>query len=832
MDGIVLLHRAAGGWRHVGTAAPDDADLGGALARLRDLAEQLEPGQPACKVIIPNDQIRYLSVDTSDVDPLFRERIVSQALDEATPYALDDLAYDLSEDGTTVHVAAVARETLAEAYAFASEHRFHPVSFVAIPADQAFLGEPFFNAPDITLGQSVEPDGVAVVVIGDAIFPEPIDEPEPESSTEPNSVSDQAVGPTDVPAPAPISPEPETAPDIGFTSRRVKSESDAPHSSAETQATATQDPARSDTSKSEDPSDPAPSLPPAPTESIPAAPVIASRSEPASKSVAPAVAVPAASSNDFSSRRTPLNAPDRGNERLTPKPTAIHAIAEPPPTPAQSNSQAAHDETTRMTVFGARKPAKIGGKPRHLGLILTSLLVLGLVAAAAFATLYNPGSTDRDFRSDPTTPELAPADSDTPEPDFTPETSPDAVDPLTETAPAPLPELVISALPAPTTLSNSSAGNLSDTDNAVLDALRDETETDAEQLADEQIIPGSNLDQDAVTELVEPDPQQSAANEAALYAATGISSAAPEQPGTPSVIGLDDLYIASIDRTDLSQDAIALPSISGQGTDHELPTVGNPAAAGTRFTLNDNGLVTPTTEGTLNPDGVIVYLGKPPRVPPQTPTRFTEEPAEIGAATERLAGLRPKPRPTDLVEQSERAQLGGLSRNELAGVRPKLRPDSVQQQAEARRKNETDPSDPKLRLASSSKPRLRPSNIAQIAERARKNSNNTAPSLATASTASVVTPAPVATVTPKIPTTSSVARQATLDNALNLRKVNLIGVYGTPSDRRALVRLPSGSYRKVKVGDRVDGGRVVAIGDSELRYQKKGRNLTLLIPNG
>ena len=62
--------------------------------------------------------------------------------------------------------------------------------------------------------------------------------------------------------------------------------------------------------------------------------------------------------------------------------------------------------------------------------------------------------------------------------------------------------------------------------------------------------------------------------------------------------------------------------------------------------------------------------------------------------------------------------------------------------------------------------------------------------------------------------------------------MNLIGVYGTPSNRRALVRLPSGRYKKVQVGDTIDGGRVSAIGDSELRYQKGGRNLVLKIPSG
>ena len=67
---------------------------------------------------------------------------------------------------------------------------------------------------------------------------------------------------------------------------------------------------------------------------------------------------------------------------------------------------------------------------------------------------------------------------------------------------------------------------------------------------------------------------------------------------------------------------------------------------------------------------------------------------------------------------------------------------------------------------------------------------------------------------------------------MNLRQVNLIGVYGTPSNRRALVRLSNGRYKKVKVGDRLDRGRVTAIGDSQLRYNKGGRNVVLRMPRG
>jgi hypothetical protein len=36
----------------------------------------------------------------------------------------------------------------------------------------------------------------------------------------------------------------------------------------------------------------------------------------------------------------------------------------------------------------------------------------------------------------------------------------------------------------------------------------------------------------------------------------------------------------------------------------------------------------------------------------------------------------------------------------------------------------------------------------------------------------------------------------------------------------------------VRVGDRLDGGQIAAIGSDQLRYVKGGRNITLTIPSG
>lgn len=87
-----------------------------------------------------------------------------------------------------------------------------------------------------------------------------------------------------------------------------------------------------------------------------------------------------------------------------------------------------------------------------------------------------------------------------------------------------------------------------------------------------------------------------------------------------------------------------------------------------------------------------------------------------------------------------------------------------------------------------------------------------------------------AAVSPSGPTAGTVAQNATLDNAINLRNVNLIGIYGSNGDRRALVRLGNGRFQRITVGDRFDGGRVTAISANALSYTKNGRSLTLEVP--
>ena len=799
-EGISLLCRSAGGWRLVGEVDLDSADVAGDLAGLRDLAADLDAGPLTTKLILPNDQIRYLSVATGMADTDTRDTLVREALNGATPYAVDDLVFDLSVEGEMTHVAALARETLAEAETFAVEHGFEPLCFVGVPGDMPFLGEPYFGATlhaDTVLsgGQPVEPDGISVVVVG---------------KVEPRPVADAAHVlaaelPTDdagaAPQPASVTAEGSG----GFVSRRARRSAAPPPEPA-----IDADPPLPEPVSFEAPPEPEPEYEPKPELVSPTLEVADPPPPPASSG-----SVGTRLSGFFSRRKAPQDdpVPVAAAARVIPAP--VQTIAAPPP----------GDEAARLTVFGARTVEDLGGKPRHLGLILTAALLVFLAGVAVWAALYLddgvagllPGSDQSDLadtanpdadlqlgadgtiltRVQPDATELA----EEPEPDQVPDVqsaigtfvspdedaqAPDAADVSDETGADP------------------SAPGLTDTDTAVLDALR---------------TPESNTDPEA--DDITPE---------VTYAATGIWPQAPTEPQVPALIGLDDLYPTSIDSTDLAQDAVALAAPAEFATDAQPAALSSPVPAGTQFDLDERGLVVPTVAGAVSPDGVIVYQGRPPLVPPPTPTRF-EAPVETEELQAQLPDARPRLRPSNLVELTERSQLGGLSLSELAAVRPLVRPETDKDVAEQ------DETPTAQAIAASRVPRLRPQGLAQQAAirlAARPAVASAAPAAAASTAAAPTQVAAVAprTVTPRIPSTASVARQATLNNAINLRKVNLIGVYGTPSNRRALVRLPSGRYKKVKVGDKVDGGRVSAIGDSELRYQKGGRNLVLSIPSG
>lgn len=76
------------------------------------------------------------------------------------------------------------------------------------------------------------------------------------------------------------------------------------------------------------------------------------------------------------------------------------------------------------------------------------------------------------------------------------------------------------------------------------------------------------------------------------------------------------------------------------------------------------------------------------------------------------------------------------------------------------------------------------------------------------------------------------AQNATIAGALNPRRTTLIGVIGAGKTSRGLIRLRNGKIVTVRVGDRIDGGPITAIGDGTVTYTVGGRARQLKILDG
>ena len=729
-EGIRLLQRAPSGWLLVGDADFADAELTRVMADLRNKAERLSPSKVHTKLVLPNDQIKYMTVRSAATSEEEAETEAAAALEGATPYSLSELAFDWSLDDGQLFLAAVARETLAEAEGFAAEHGFNPMSFVALPEQNDFPGEPFFGLTRaarelLDPTQNVARDLQPLQVIGKADIPDPELAPEPDPAPVPEAPmlldANARQDDPDDEAPAPDG----AAPVMAFSSvRTTGAPPDQPPAPTAPQPSKTEGAIESVTS---------PSIPPAPPEGEATATTgfQSSRKPPA----------PAATTAEATPKAKP-----KPQKIATPKP-------KPTPKPKSVDPTADQDEQQRLTLFGARKPAAkmpmIGGKPRHMGLALTVVLLMFLAIAAIWASFLSPGGIAGLFGSNPEQIEM------------------------------------------------DVASGTEDPNAATAEELAEAQDVEPAGAADPALTEGQAVLLPVTPDLITPEEAER------RYIATGIWQVAPEQPQVPDASGDADVYLASLDPQVRAVDAIALPDISLQHDGPPNETL-NPTAAGTTFDVDQRGLVRATPEGALTPEGITVYAGKPSSVPDKLPERRGDglNPAEL----ERIAQVRPRARPGDLKETTERGQLGGRTLSELAALRPKARPAWITPQVEGAPTPQA--------VALSLRPKTRPENFAQLVARTQKVETQ------------------VAAAAPSIPSSASVARQATVKNALNLKKLNLIGVNGKGGDRRALVRTQNGRYKTVKIGDRLDGGKVSSITETELRYTKGGKSVVLKMPRG
>ncbi len=840
-EGIALLRRQPSGWALIDEAGFGGDDPDAAISALRTRAEELSAEGGRVLLVIPDDQIRYLDLADPGDDANTREAAIRTALDGATPYPLDQLVYDWSAAHGRMFAAAVARETLQEAEAFALQHGFEPVGHVAAPGNDRFAGSVDFGRASTWTGKAPErlPAAIRVIPADEtALRPEPrplppAPPPEAEAeapSPEPVAIVEPEPAPTEPAAPAP----PRGEPPVLTLNREF----------------GTPAPGKTDAAPA-----PEPTTPPAPT----AGPTSAAQtvSQPKAPKAAPFASEPGDLPPD------PRVSAQSLRRRFTPVPQPDAAIRDARVTEGRiGDDEPAWDASDQGLSFSSgRADAAPEDDVPEVPAALGKLRTRKRRGSGAPATGPKP-------RKQPAAPTVTPAAAAaTPEPIAGPAApvAPPRPAPAGDSATALSREEELERMtlfgargrehdrPAtrPTGLIAAGIGLLalaalagwasvrfddriaalfggSDASVAALTAPESETppETAAapepaapepEEQTETAALPEAP---DDVTALQPLGPEEAAAT----YAATGIWQRGPNGPLEPAPTLLGDVYVASIDPDVTQQDAVALPATDDLVQEAALPDPGLTPPPGMVFDLDARGLVRPSAEGTRAPSGHSVFTGLPPAVPPdrspapQEQEEATSEEAPGAVPEEALPEIRPEARPDDIVESRERAQLSGLSRDELADIRPVLRPATAQEEATA-----ANPASPATEqaVAASLVPLGRPRNMAAIVEQADATITQAA-----------AAPAPQRSVQPDIPSNTNVAREATVTNALNLRQTNLIGVYGTPDNRRALVRLPNGNYEKVKVGDRIDGGRVAAIGEAQLRYVKGGRSITLDMPRG
>ncbi|WP_444454963.1 hypothetical protein ACTTAI_06405 [Rhodobacter capsulatus] len=981
-DGIGLLHRGKSGWELVGEVALDAPDFGERLTALRRAAKSRAPEGVTSKIVVPASQILYTEVEAPGPQSAVRRKQIAAALEGMTPYEVAELVFDWSGQGEVVQVAVVARETLAEAEAFADDCGFCPVSFVAAPDPASFDGEPWFGitsmAPaHLPQGARIERDEAALplnLILGSVATAAPTeaaeDIPAPELHLPP------AVAQAPEPAPAPIpEPMPEQAPVVEVAPEPVAEQLyeappvaaeaepvEAPETTVLAPANEAEPVTEAVPPVAEDP----PALPPA-AQNVPEAeaqaevvaeqpaeaptPAIAAREsaellaaldgdrpsgfdtvpsstitmtdtaaasvparDEAARKPLPGAARPGAQGKGRPGGQAGARQGQGGQKPVQRKPLeagaerpgaaslgATEPRIEAPRAPQQStpqqpnpmlaarDSEAAADKLQKVvedsrrlaalgtaalgatagkviakaqdmrpkveipsrspapgqpevipstargkTVIGGREADKIGGKPKYMGVSLVGGLVAFLVIAALWSSfLIEPETT-------------------------TPASSPETASaPPTTTAPATAPLAAMQDAPAM---------SLSDA----------EAKAQAAQKPTPPAAPPAATPPEATP--------------------------APQATVSTSQVTLPDLP--------------KLPPVSTKPTEKPaLPTAAAPSVAATPETapaappVAEAPVANPTKNGTLTADGITLFEGAPPsksKPRPASVSRAAERAAAAATAAETpavdpaLKKARPKARPTSVESAAAKAAATpeptptpdqttpaanpddgallapGLS-PDLAAVlnraQPKPRPASVEKQAEVAMTKAAE--DAKLAaeakaaeeagLASSRRPLSRPRELQTAAQTALAAAIAAEPAPAVRVAAApeplpVVTPAPTtpvrrkpspppeptviaspdvetgevesAPVSLRGPTAASVAREATQKNALDLSKISLIGLYGNPNNRRALVRMPNGRFFKLQVGDRIDGGQVTAIGDNQMTYQKGSRPITLKLLKG
>ena len=168
-EGLSLLQRSGWDWILLGQVYLADADFDARMDTLRKEALQRSRDANQVKLVIPNDQIKYYSISRpKDAQPEDIEKMIQLSLEAETPYTLSEISFDWVSTSETVFVAAVARQTLQEAEEFSLLQGFQPLGNVAIAPEGHFIGEVFFGRADGSQ-PSMECDSHPIRVVSSAL---------------------------------------------------------------------------------------------------------------------------------------------------------------------------------------------------------------------------------------------------------------------------------------------------------------------------------------------------------------------------------------------------------------------------------------------------------------------------------------------------------------------------------------------------------------------------------------------------------------------------------------------------------------------------------------
>lgn len=933
---IALLHRQETGWAIIGRVAMDDPDLDAAMAYLRATALGLSPRGVAAKLILPNEAILYTAISNLPYGHDQRAAAIKQGLVGRTPYGVDDLVYDWTDAGASAHVAVIARETLEEAEGFASQHRFNPISFAALPNQSGYDGEVWFGATQLSetllaQGEVIERDDVTLLAVDADVAPAAelaasdfemgaaLDTDQIDAAVvvaEPVQSPINARDPQTDPSPAPqqdarevlqdfmnadrfaqevvaddASPEPDHASSLGLEpnvvqvhepDRGIQPEALRPaNKEIQQKQPASFEAAFAETPEPTGPAEeadveeapmavdvpliddlPAPDRfgekPQTRAEKMLAAfaarrdaALFKAAAETNARRVEPVLR--AAKADDLQTS-VPLDevsaytladlAVDPVASSFMPAPESALLVADPtdlgaqPVTPASSLPKLGVPEVKlgrapEVTATSGLRPAIVKhvpakqqpqklqdlkampqskARPRlgmRLGWIMTIILLLALAAASALSELlltsYNAlYSKETDLVS------------------VQPAQEPELAEQAQIAAPATLatPTEPVADLPAAEAAVEAVAEVTAAPDLApIVPAAISLGQTMPLGQAPDLLLPAPNAAASAPRAPPSPITDAMSVGETSALAAADAALPAPlpreaTRTATASAVALvftgKPVLIPS-PRPDviLAAAALARPSTAKPAPDLSALPAADPALAGAKPLPRPASILAAVK-------AAAPALGPPPGADPA------------------LADARPTKRPDNILSAGRAARLASASASIVAGAEA-----AIAEAALAPAPLAVDPNLSPLAVTVSRIPAPRPAGL--------KSAFNQALAAAAA-----LNPAPEASppadevANNAAPADESaeqdvgldggasersvVAKQATQRNMLNLQNTNLVGIFGSQANRYALIRQPSGSFKRLKVGDRFDGGRIAAITESEVRYEKGGDLLALRMP--